>query len=231
MQKTIVITGATRGLGRALAEYFAAGGHRVLGCGRDEEQIRRLGLKLGAGCHFTKLDVANDHAVGAWAEAMVEAYGPPDLAINNAALMAKVAPVWKVPLADINATLHVNIRGTVSVIRHFVPAMIAAGRGVIANLSSGWGRSTSPEVAIYCASKFAVEGLTKALAQELPEGMAAVAVNPGIIATDMLKKAFGEASASYPEPSEWVRSAGPFFLGLGAEHNGLSLDVPGAKTD
>ena len=82
----------------------------------------------------------------------------------------------------------VNVSGTLNVIRAFVPAMIAAGRGVIANLSSGWGRSTDALVGPYCASKYAIEGLTGSLAQELPRPLAAVAVSPGVIDTDMLRR-------------------------------------------
>ena len=78
-----------------------------------------------------------------------------------------------------------NIKGVASVIRYFTPAMIDRGTGVIVNFSSGWGRSTSPEVAPYCATKWAIEGLTGALSQELPAGLAAVALNPGVIDTDM----------------------------------------------
>jgi NAD(P)-dependent dehydrogenase (short-subunit alcohol dehydrogenase family) len=73
----------------------------------------------------------------------------------------------------------VNIVGVANVIRAFAPAMIERGSGVIVNLSSGWGRSVSPEVAPYCATKWAIEGMTKALAEELPKGMAAVPLNPG----------------------------------------------------
>ena len=116
-------------------------------------------------------------------------------------------------------------------IRAFVPAMVNEGRGVIVNYSSGWGRSTSPEVAVYCASKWAIEGLTQALAQELPRGMAAVALNPGIIDTEMLRVCFGGSAASYPEPEQWVKAAGPFILRLGARDSGRSLDVPGMPKD
>jgi NAD(P)-dependent dehydrogenase (short-subunit alcohol dehydrogenase family) len=103
--------------------------------------------------------------------------------------------------------------------------MVSRGRGVIVNLSSGWGRSTSPHVAPYCASKYAVEGLTLALAQELPDGMAAIPLNPGIIDTDMLRQAFAAGAASYPKADVWAQRAGPFLLGLGARDNGRSLTV------
>jgi NAD(P)-dependent dehydrogenase (short-subunit alcohol dehydrogenase family) len=103
--------------------------------------------------------------------------------------------------------------------------MVARKRGVIVNFSSGWGRSTSPKVAPYCATKWAIEGLTQALAQELPKGMAAVPLNPGIINTDMLQSCFGKSAHSYPSPADWSRTAVPFLLNLAAADNGESLSV------
>jgi NAD(P)-dependent dehydrogenase (short-subunit alcohol dehydrogenase family) len=103
--------------------------------------------------------------------------------------------------------------------------MVARKAGVIVNLSSGWGRSTSREVAPYCASKFAIEGLTKSLAQELPAGMAAVPLNPGVIDTDMLRSAWGAEAGGYPSADRWAETAAPFLLKLGAKDNGKSLTV------
>ena len=81
-------------------------------------------------------------------------------------------------------------------------------------------------VAPYCATKRAIEGLTQALAQELPSGMAAVPLNPGIINTDMLRSCFGGSAAGYPTPEEWAKVAVPFLLKLGAADNGRPLTVP-----
>src|SRR6185295_7668060 len=94
------------------------------------------------------------------------------------------APLWRVPVEEFDQVIDVNIKGVANVIRAFLPAMIERGNGVVVNFSSGWGRSTAADVAPYCATKWAIEGLTQALAQELPKGMAAVPVNPGIIDTD-----------------------------------------------
>ena len=226
--KVIVITGCTRGCGRALAEFFIAKGHVVIGCGRAEDGVGKLREKFVAPHDFTSLDVSDDDAVMRWASRVTTTHGAPDLLVNNAAVIAKNAPLWKVPADEVARTLAVNIGGTANVIRHFAPAMIARGRGVIVNCSSGWGRSTSPDVAIYCASKFAIEGLTQALAQELPRGVAVVALNPGIIDTEMLRSCFGGSASAHPKPTEWAKSAGPFLLGLSAKNNGQSLDVPGA---
>jgi len=111
-------------------------------------------------------------------------------------------------------------------IRHFVPAMIEHGSGVIVNLSSGWGRSTAPDVAPYCATKWAIEGLTAALAQDLPAGLAAVAVNPGIIDTDMLRSTFGDGASSFPNADKWAGKAVPFLAKLGTKNNGRALTAP-----
>jgi NAD(P)-dependent dehydrogenase (short-subunit alcohol dehydrogenase family) len=108
----------------------------------------------------------------------------------------------------------------------FLPAMIERGSGVIINLSSAWGRAVSAEVAPYCASKWAVEGLTRALAREPADGLAAIPLNPGIIDTDMPRSCFGAAAAHYPSPGEWARRAAPFILSLGPRHNGEPLTVP-----
>src|SRR5205085_98631 len=132
------------------------------------------------------VDVSCDSAVRAWAESVLQGGFVPDLLLNNAAVVNANARLWEVPAEEFDRVIDVNIKGVANVIRHFVPAMIARKCGVIVNFSSGWGRSTSPEVAPYCATKWAMEGLSFALAQELPRGMAAVPLNPGIINTEML---------------------------------------------
>ena len=224
--KTVVITGVTRGLGRAMAGEFARLGHIVFGCGRSHKAIEDLRKRLGGPHDFDEVDVASDGQVEAWAKRLIESHEAPDLLVNNAALINRNAPLWKVPPQEFSDVIEVNIKGVVNVIRHFVPAMIRRGSGVIVNFSSGWGRSTDAEVAPYCATKWAVEGLTQSLAQELPDGMAAVPLNPGIINTDMLQSCFGGSASGYPGPKEWAMRAVPFLLGLGPKHNGKQLTAP-----
>ncbi len=148
-----------------------------------------------------------------------------DLLINNAGVMNEPAALWEVPVDEFSNVIDVNIKGVANVIRHFVPAMIERGRGVVVNFSSGWGRSTSPEVAAYCATKWAIEGLTQALAQELPNPLAAVPLNPGVINTDMLQQCFGSGADGYPDPKQWSKSAVRLLLGLDRKDNGQSLSV------
>jgi NAD(P)-dependent dehydrogenase (short-subunit alcohol dehydrogenase family) len=224
VSKKILITGVTRGLGRALAEWYIANGHTVIGCGRSAE-VLNLRFTHPAPHDFSALDVADEGKVALWAEKVLAVHGAPDLLINNAALMNTPAPLWLVPAREFNQLIDVNIKGVANVIRHFVPAMVARKSGVIVNLSSGWGRSTSPEVAPYCASKYAMEGLTKSLAQELPAGMAAVPLNPGVIDTDMLRQAWSDGAARYPKAEAWARVAAPYILQLGPKDNGESASV------
>jgi NAD(P)-dependent dehydrogenase (short-subunit alcohol dehydrogenase family) len=97
---------------------------------------------------------------------------------------------------------------------------------VIVNFSSGWGRSVSPEVAPYCTTKWAIEGLSRALAEELPRPMAAVALNPGVIDTDMLRSCWGDSASSYPDAEHWARRAVPFILKISSRDNGRPLVAP-----
>lgn len=226
-RKCILVTGVSRGLGRALVAEFAAAGHTLLGCARSGEAIAELRAAYGAPHRFDAVDVADDAAVRHWAETLLADRMIPDLVVNNAAVINRSARLWDVPDTELRSVLDVNIRGVANVIRHFVPAMIGRRRGVIVNFSSYWGRSAAADVGPYCASKFAIEGLTQALAEELPAGMAAVALNPGIIDTAMLRSCFGDAAGQYLAPAPWARQAAPFLLQLGPEHNGQALTVPG----
>jgi NAD(P)-dependent dehydrogenase (short-subunit alcohol dehydrogenase family) len=224
--KTILITGVSRGIGRALAEEFIRLGHVVLGCGRSEPEIGRLQRQFAAPQDFAVVDVSRDDAVAAWAGRVLKSHGAPDWLLNNAGLINRNAPLWEVGADEFSRVVDVNLKGPANVIRHFAPEMIKRGSGVIVNFSSGWGRSTAAEVAPYCATKWAIEGLTQALAQELPPGLAAVPLNPGIINTDMLRSCFGGSAAGYPTPPEWAKVAAPFLLKLGPADNGRPLTVP-----
>ena len=226
MSKIIVITGASRGLGFAMTEQFIQLGHTVLGCTRNSKAVQKLQQKFGSPHNFTAVDVSNEQQVKAWAENLLTNYSPPDLIINNAGIINNPAPLWQVPSEEFSYLIDVNIKGVANIISHFVPAMIDKKSGIIVNFSSGWGRSTSPDVAPYCASKWAIEGLTQSLAQELPAGIAAIALNPGIIHTDMLDICFGESAAAYTSINKWVKKAVPFLLQLKPSNNGMSLTVP-----
>lgn len=226
MGKTIVITGVTRGIGRGLVEEFDRLGHKIIGCGRTGELIEKLQKKLGAKHQFSCLDVTNDKLVADWANRSLAKHGSPDLLINNAAIINSNSSLVNVSAADFDTVIDINIKGVANVIRHFAPEMIKCNHGIIVNLSSGWGRSTSPEVAPYCATKWAIEGLSKAMAEELPSGMACVPLSPGVVNTEMLQSCFSNGANTAIKPKEFAKIAAPFLLGLRPKDNGQSLTVP-----
>jgi NAD(P)-dependent dehydrogenase (short-subunit alcohol dehydrogenase family) len=208
-----------------MAREFVREGCVVAGCGRSAAP--REPAVFAGGSYYRCVDVRDEKSVEAFAAEVVQKLGAPDLLVNNAAIINRSAPLWELSSAEISDILDINIKGVFHMIRAFVPAMLKRNAGTIVNFSSGWGRSTSPEVASYCATKHAIEGLTQALAQELPGGMAAVPLNPGVIDTEMLRSCFGEGAGSYPGPEEWARRAAPFLLKLGPKESGQSLTAPG----
>lgn len=221
----ILITGVTRGLGRALAEYYMREGHTVIGCGRSGPEIFDLRLDHPEH-HFSVVDVSLDNKVAIWAADVLGVDEAPDILINNAGVMNRLAPVWELTDTEFTKVVDVNLRGVANVLRHFVPPMVAAKRGVIVNMSSGWGRVVSPDVGAYCMTKWGIEGLTKVLAEELPEGMAAVPLNPGTIDTDLLRSCWADGAADSPKAEVWAERAAPYILSLGAKDNGKSVSVP-----
>lgn len=222
-RKIIALTGATRGIGRALAERFVALGHTVTGCGRSRDRIDDLAARFGSPHRFAVVDVADDGAVASWAADIMAALGAPDLLINNAAILLPESPTWTVSAADFSRIVDVNIKGVAFACRHFLPAMIARGSGVVVNMSSGWGRSVDAGFGSYCATKWAIEGFTKALALELPPSMAAIPYSPGMVDTDMLREAFPREAHEYPSSEEWAERAAPQLLAFGPRDSGKSL--------
>jgi NAD(P)-dependent dehydrogenase (short-subunit alcohol dehydrogenase family) len=210
-----------------MTEEFARLGHIVIGCARSREAIAVCNGEFGSPHRFDIIDVSDDDQVGAWAKSVIADEGPPDLLINNAAVINPNGTLWETPADAFSQVIDINIKGVFHVIRHFVPAMLERESGVIVNFSSGWGRSTSPQVAPYCATKWAIEGLTRALADELPYGMAAIPLSPGAVHTDMLESCFGDSASSHPRPETWAKQAVPFLLELGHEDNGDPLTAPG----
>ena len=220
----IVITGVTKGLGRALCEGFNELGHTVVGCGRSLNEIEKLN-HLYQAHQFDVVDLSNNQQVQTWAKKVIEKWGSPDFLVNNAAIMNQPLHLWKISEEEFIKLTDININGVVRTIRVFLPAMIQQKKGIIVNFSSGWGRSTSPEVVPYCTSKWAIEGLSQGLAQEVPNGIGIIALNPGIINTEMLQTCWPDNASMFESPLQWSKKAIPFILKLTAKNNGQSLTV------
>ncbi|XP_047948383.1 NADPH-dependent pterin aldehyde reductase [Salvia hispanica] len=232
--KTVLITGVSRGLGKALALELASRGHTVIGCSRSPEKLSALQTELtsasdgrsNADKHiFMNVDVRSNRSVEELARAVVEKKAIPDIIVNNAGTINGNNKLWEVPEDEFDTVIDTNIKGTANVLRNFIPVMIENKHGIIVNISSGWGRSAAAQVAPYCASKWAVEGLTRSVAKELPPGIAVVALNPGVINTDMLQSCFGTSASLYPTPESWAPRAATLILHLTVADNGAPLTV------
>ena len=223
---TIVITGVTKGLGRALAEQYIKLGYLVIGCGRNVHTIESLSNAYPENTDFQVVDISDQKQVCFWAKDVLNKFGAPDFLLNNAGIINKNAALWDVPEQEFSDVININVKGVYNTIKEFVPNMIRIGKGTVVNFSSGWGRSASPEVAPYCTSKWAIEGLSKSLAQDLPEGMVSVALNPGVIDTNMLRSCWDENAAMYEKPESWAKRVAPFILNISQKDNGASLTAP-----
>ena len=223
-QKTFVITGISSGLGLALTRELLRLGHRVHGCGRRADPLGKDADRDG-NYHYRQIDIMDFDAVSAWASETGKD-GTIDFLIHNAAVIHENANLWEIDRKALRAVVDINITGTFHVLQAFLPFMLEKRHGMVATLSSGAGRHGFAKISGYCASKWAVEGLTKSLAQELPEGMAAFPVSPGMVDTDMLRTNFGEEAGNYQKADAWAQVAARFFLELEPGRSGESLTVP-----
>ena len=225
--KSVIITGVTQGLGRAMVDRFDELGWNIYGCGRSKDKIEELKKQYSKIHDFQVIDVSDSQQVNNWANYILNRHTAPDMIINNASIVNQNAQLWKITAQEFENVMNVNVNGVVNVIRAFVPAMVARKEGIIINMSSSWGREGEAELAPYCASKFAIEGITKSMALELPHGMAVVALDPGgSISTPMLKSCAPQYINESPTPETWSHNAIEYILNITIDKNGDSLTCP-----
>lgn len=201
-------------------------GHTVVGCGRREELLTSLQVSSENESRFSQVDVTDQTSVDQWAHETTDCFGAPDLLINNAGVGHPSKAFWELSKAEFDLALDINIKGVTNVTRAFLPAMLNRGKGLIIHISSGLGTFAVPNFSAYCASKFAIEGFSKALAEDLPDGLASIALQPGVIDTDILRRHWGEErSGQCDNPQTWAEYAVPYILSLTVDQNGASLRV------
>ncbi len=227
-QRVVLVTGASRGIGAGLARTLADGGARLVLTARTASALEAVGDSLRArGAEVVTVvgDVGRNEDAERVAYAAEEAFGHVDLLVNNAAVLLTRGPLRDLPPEAWSETLRVNVLGTVNMIRHVLPGMERRGDGVIINMSSGWGRFADADVGPYCASKFAIEALTQSLAREVAPGVVVFALNPGVVATDMLATAFGGDLSAHPTPESLAPRWRRLLTDVQPDWNGTSLDL------
>lgn len=202
--KTWFITGTSRGFGTIIAQAALAAGDNVIGTGRRAADVIRA---LGASDRLlaVDLDVTNEAAAQAAVQAGVARFGRIDVLVNNAGF-GILGGVEETSAADVEAVYRTNVFGLLSVTRAVLPQMRRQRSGHIINLSSIGGYQSFIGWGVYCSTKFAVEGITEALALELaPLGIFATTVEPGFFRTDFLDaKSLTTAPTSIPDYAETV---------------------------
>jgi 3alpha(or 20beta)-hydroxysteroid dehydrogenase len=183
--KVVLITGAARGIGAAIAHRFAQEGSHLIVTDADEAGAKHVAADIGDGAVAHPLDVTSEsawEAVVAWA---LETHGRVDVLVNNAGVFV-AATLAETTLEDFRRVQEVNQVGVFLGMRSIAPAMTERGRGSIINLSSVAGLTGSPYLTAYAAGKWAVRGMTKVAAKELaPSGVRVNSLHPGQIDTDM----------------------------------------------
>jgi len=187
--KTALITGATSGFGKAIAFRLASFGYKLILTGRRTERLEELTKSLQSQFKIDVLplcfDVRNNDACTKAIESIPENFKSIDLLINNAGLAAGAAPFQESDLADYEQMIDTNVKGLIYITKLIVPGMIAKKSGHIINISSIAGIEVYPTGSIYCASKHAVNAITKGLRLDLINyGIKVSSVSPGMAETE-----------------------------------------------
>jgi len=196
--QTAIVTGASRGVGLAIARELADAGARVVLLARSAVALEQAGSELD-GAVAIVADVRDAAGVQAAVARSERELGPTDLLVNNAGTLAAIGPLWEVEAADLWLDVETSVRGALLCSQAVLPAMLQRGRGRIVNVSSYAAIRPSPYQSAYAAAKAALLSLTESLAASTAErGVSVFAVSPGFVRTamtDRLRESFPEAGS------------------------------------
>ncbi|HEY0978106.1 MAG TPA: SDR family oxidoreductase [Flavobacteriales bacterium] len=196
MQKLILITGATSGFGEASARLFAAEGWRVIISGRRRDRLDALKRELeglhGPVVHALRMDVRDRAEVERAIAGLPADWSSVDVLLNNAGLASGLDPIQEGDIDDWEKMIDTNVKGLLYVTRAVVPGMTARNSGHIINIGSTAGKEVYPKGNVYCATKFAVDALTKAMRIDLvAHGIKVTQIAPGAAETEFSEVRFG----------------------------------------
>jgi NADP-dependent 3-hydroxy acid dehydrogenase YdfG len=186
--KTVLISGATSGIGEATAKEFAQHGYQLIITGRRAERLAELKQDLetdGVKVHILKMDVRNQKEVDTGIESIPPEFRSIDILVNNAGLALGREPIQSGNLDDWETMIDTNVKGLLYLTRAVLPLMLVKKEGHIINLSSIAAKEVYPNGNVYCASKHAVDALTKGMRIDLvTEGIKVTSISPGMVDTE-----------------------------------------------
>jgi NAD(P)-dependent dehydrogenase (short-subunit alcohol dehydrogenase family) len=193
--KVALVTGGTSGIGKATAIAFADAGAKVVLTGRREKQGKAVVdeiKKRGGAAAFFQADMSKESQVKATVDFVVKSFDKLDVAFNNAGVEA-LGPLSEITEESYRSLFDINVWGILCSMKHEIPAMLKGGGGAICNTTSTFGHCGAAGVALYAASKHAIEGMTKCIALEFAkQGIRANTVSPAAISTDMIDRFCGK---------------------------------------
>lgn len=194
--KVAIVTGGSRGIGRAIAFCFANDGMNIVVNGRKESEVRKTVTQIerstGVKAISVTADIRYHKEVSRLIKTAVKEFKQVDVLVNNAGI-AVVKPLVETSDEEWNMVMDTNLKGVFFCCREVLPYMISQRSGSIINISSGAGKSGFADLSAYCASKFGVIGLTESLAREVSRhGINVIAICPGAVATQMQREFMSE---------------------------------------
>ncbi len=201
-----VVTGGTRGIGQAIANKLASMEATVVVCGRDEaraQQVARDLVSRGRRAEGLSCDVTDLASVETLGEQLRKNYGRVDILVNDAGIAGPPGLLHELPPADFEAVFNTNVRGVYYMMRTVVPLMIAAGAGHVINISSLAGKNALPRGAAYSASKWALNGMSYGVAEELrSQNIRVSVICPGSVDTDFSPRRHGKDTQKMLKPED-----------------------------
>lgn len=228
--KTLVITGASRGLGKALAERFATEGAKLALCARSEPALQSLARALekqGVEVFASACDISNSVQVQDFTSAVLQRFGTVDGLINNAGILGTRGPLVDQDVREWDEVVQTNLHGSFFMTKAVLPTLMSKGSGFIINVSSSVGRAGRKEWGAYAVTKFGIEGMTQVLAEEVKKYNVRVnAVNPGPLATEMRRAAYPSEDQSILRTPDQITDVFVYLASKdGVGITGQSLDA------
>ena len=232
--KVALVTGAGRGIGRAIAIIMAGEGAKVALTGRNIQPLDQVSDEIqlaGGDATSWQLDVSSENQVEDVVRKISELWGKIDILINNAAIIHHDTPVWSTPIAEWDEEMAINLRGTFLCCHYVLPQMVERQEGIVINIGSSSGTIPEAEFGAYGATKWGVIGYTASLAKSVrPHGVRVNGLNPGWVETGMTAGQKPEdAGPEWTQPQDIARAALFLAAHAPADMTGQFINLFGAN--